>query len=72
MNIKIILAIVIPTLAFLLGAALLIFVSQTRWNMSWENPLYYRDPKAPRICMCYWMKNAFYVPCQDIPPELLK
>ena len=30
------------------------------------------DPRAPKICLCYWMRSAFRVPCEDVPPELLR
>jgi hypothetical protein len=54
------------------GFGLLIWGGTQRNQVAWDTPLYHRDPRAPKICMCYWMRNAFYVPCADVPAELLK
>lgn len=43
-----------------------------RKQEAWNNPKYHRDPRAPKVCMCLWEQFAFRVPCEDIPPELLK
>lgn len=37
-----------------------------------DPPKYYQDPRAPKVCICYWRSFAFRVPCEDIPPALLK
>jgi hypothetical protein len=50
---------------------LLVSISQ-RSQESWDTPMYRRDPRAPKICLCYWMRSAFRVPCEDVPPELLR
>jgi hypothetical protein len=52
--------------------ALLIWAGTQRTQESWDTPMYRRDPRAPKICLCYWMRSAFRVPCEDVPPELLR
>jgi hypothetical protein len=54
------------------GFSLLLHGGQERQQRSWDTPMYHRDPRAPKVCMCLWMRSAFRVPCEDIPPELLK
>lgn len=54
------------------GFGLLIWGGTQRQQVAWDTPLYHRDPRAPNICMCFWMRSAFRVPCADVPPELLK
>lgn len=53
------------------GFCLIIWGGTKRGQVAWDNPQYHRDPRAPKICMCYWMRSAFRVPCEDVPPELL-
>jgi len=50
---------------------LLVNVSQQSRG-AWDTPMYHRDARAPKICLCYWMRSAFRVPCEDVPPALLK
>lgn len=54
------------------GFGILIWGGKQRQKAAWDNPEYHRDPRAPKICMCLWERSAFRVPCEDIPPELLK
>jgi len=54
------------------GFGMLIWSGQERQKALWDAPMYHRDPRAPKVCMCYWMRNAFYVPCSEVPEELLK
>jgi len=54
------------------GFGLLMWGGQQRQKASWDTPMYHRDPRAPKVCMCLWERSAFRVPCEDIPPELLK
>lgn len=54
------------------GFSVLIIGGQERQQRSWDTPMYHRDPRAPKVCMCLWMRSSFYVPCENIPPELLK
>jgi hypothetical protein len=52
--------------------SLLIWAGTQRNQESWDTPMYHRDARAPNICLCYWMRSAFRVPCEDVPPALLK
>jgi len=43
------------------------------WIVSMEpSPVYSRDPRAPNICYGRVIQGAFRVPCEDIPPELIR
>lgn len=63
---------VLATLVVFVAFYVLIDAGQHRNQVAWDAPMYHRDPRAPKVCMCLWMRSAFYVPCEDIPPELLK
>jgi hypothetical protein len=54
------------------GFGALIWAGQERNQVAWDTPMYHRDPRAPKVCMCHWMRSAFYVPCSEVPEELLK
>lgn len=61
-------------LIVIIVAAVLWTCSLLLWTCSWQKTswnrtLYFRDPRAPKVCMCLWMHSAFRVPCEDIPPE---
>ena len=55
----------------LLGFSALIWGGTKRGQVAWDTPMYHRDARAPKICMCYWMRTAFRVPCEDVPQGLL-
>jgi|WetSurMetagenome_2_1015567.scaffolds.fasta_scaffold150745_2 hypothetical protein len=61
-----------PSLVMLVGFLVLFQGAKHRHGATLPNPRYYQDPRAPRVCMCLWERSAFRVPCEDIPPELLK
>lgn len=69
---RVILIVIVAIVVIGGGLGLLIWGGTQRGQVAWDNPVYHRDPKAPKICMCYWMRSAFRVPCEDIPAELLK
>lgn len=62
----------IAVMVVFVGFSVLFQGGRQRQQVSWDNPVYHRDPRAPKVCMCLWMRSAFRVPCEDIPPELLK
>lgn len=52
---------------------LVLFQTSPRHRRGREETLkYYQDPRAPKVCIGYWTGGTFRVPCEDIPPELLK
>jgi len=55
-----------------LGFGILVWGGSKRSQVDWDTPMYHRDARAPNICLCYWMRSAFRVPCEDVPPALLK
>jgi len=59
-------------LMVLFGFGILFWAGSKRTQVSWDTPQYHRDSRVHNMCMCYWMGSAFRVPCENVPPELLK
>ena len=51
---------------------ILIWGGRHHGQVARDTPKYHRDARAHNMCFCYWMQSAFRVPCENIPPELLK